>query len=313
MTTQQKNKIKGLFFGQAIGDALGLGTEFLNKRQVKVYYPNKLTNYSQILQDSFRKQWRIGEWTDDTDQFLCICDSIIKTKVVDEHVFAKELYNWAQKSPVDIGITVNRVVSHPSFLEDPYKCSKEIWEESGREAAANGAIMRTSILGAFEYWDYEKVVSNTKKIAKVTHWDPRCVGSCIITTLLIANLINENRILSLKEIIEIGDKYDNRIIYYIEQSKLSDIGNLFLDEEGIIGYTLLALAAGLWAYFHAQDFESGLISVINEGGDADTNGSIAGSVLGAKFGYDSIPKHLIDGLKHKNHLEKKFNDFIELL
>ena len=313
MTTQQKNKIKGLFFGQAIGDALGLGTEFLNKRQVKVYYPNKLTNYSQILQDSFRKQWRIGEWTDDTDQFLCICDSIIKTKVVDEHAFAKELYSWAQKSPVDIGITVNRVVSHPSFLKDPYKCSKEIWEESGREAAANGAIMRTSILGAFKFWDYEKVVSNTKKIAKVTHWDPRCVGSCIITTLLIANLINENRILSLKEIIEIGDKYDNRIIYYIEQSKLSNIGNLFLDEEGIIGYTLLALSAGLWAYFHAQDFESGLISVINEGGDADTNGSIAGSILGAKFGYDSIPKHLIDGLKHKNHLEKKFNDFIELL
>ena len=113
--------------------------------------------------------------------------------------------------------------------------------------------------------------------------------------------------------IEIGDKYDNRIIYYIEQSTHNNIGNLYLDEEGIIGYTLLALSAGLWAYFHAKDFESGLISVINEGGDADTNGSIAGSILGAKFGYDSIPKHLIEGLKHKKLLEKKFNAFMELL
>lgn len=312
MTTQQKDKIKGLFFGQAIGDALGLGSEFLNKKQVKVYYPDKLTNYSQIIQDSFRKQWKIGEWTDDTDQFLCICNSILKTKVVDEYAFAKELYNWAQESPVDIGITVNNVVSHPDFLEDPYKCAKEVWDDSRHEAAANGAIMRTSILGAFEFRDYQKVISNTEKITKVTHWDPRCIGSSIIITLIIANIINENRLLTLREIIELGDKYDNRIIYYVEQSKQSNISNLYLDEEGVIGYTLLALSAGLWAYFNAKDFELGLISVINEGGDADTNGCIAGSILGAKFGYNSIPRHLIDGLKHKDLLEKKFNDFVDL-
>src|SRR5690554_30815 len=312
MTTQQKDKIKGIFFGQAIGDALGLGSEFLNKKQVKVYYPDKLTNYSQIIQDSFRKQWKIGEWTDDTDQFLCICNSIVKTKVVDEYAFAKELYNWAQESPVDIGITVNNVVSHPDFLEDPYKCAKEVWDDSRHEAAANGAIMRTSILGAFEFWDYQKVIYNTEKITKVTHWDPRCIGSSIIITLIIANIINENRLLTLREIIELGDKYDNRIIYYVEQSKQSNISNLYLDEEGVIGYTLLALSAGLWAYFNAKDFELGLISVINEGGDADTNGCIAGSILGAKFGYNSIPRHLIDGLKHKDLLEKKFNDFVDL-
>ncbi len=313
MTTQQKDKIKGLFFGQAIGDALGLGAEFMNKKQVKVYYPDKLTNFSQIIHDSFRKQWEIGEWTDDTDQFLCICNSILKTKAVDENAFAKELYVWAQNSPVDIGVTVSNVVSNPNFLEDPYKCSYEIWKESERESAANGAIMRTSIIGAFEFWNYDNVISNTAKIAKVTHWDPRCVGSCIITTLLIANLINENRILTLKDLIEIGDKYDNRMIYYIEQAAQSDIRNLHLDEEGVIGYTLLALSAGLWAYFHAKDFEKGLISVINEGGDADTNGCIAGSILGAKFGYNSIPKHLINGLKHKDLLEEKFNKFVELI
>lgn len=313
MTTQQKDKIKGLFFGQAIGDALGLGAEFMNRKQVKVYYPDKLTNFSQIIHDSFRKQWKIGEWTDDTDQFLCICNSILKTKAVDENAFAKELYVWAQNSPVDIGVTVSNVVSNPNFLEDPYKCSYEIWKESERESAANGAIMRTSIIGAFEFWNYDNVISNTAKIAKVTHWDPRCVGSCIITTLLIANLINENRILTLKDLIEIGDKYDNRMIYYIEQAAQSDIRNLHLDEEGVIGYTLLALSAGLWAYFHAKDFEKGLISVINEGGDADTNGCIAGSILGAKFGYNSIPKHLINGLKHKDLLEEKFNKFVELI
>ena len=35
MHKQQLDIIKGVFFGQAIGDALGLGTEFLTVEQIK--------------------------------------------------------------------------------------------------------------------------------------------------------------------------------------------------------------------------------------------------------------------------------------
>ena len=45
------------------------------------------------------------------------------------------------------------------------------------------------------------------------------------------------------------------MIYYIEQATHNKISNLYLDEEGLLLY-LLALSAGLWAYFHAR-FESG--------------------------------------------------------
>ena len=66
-TQSQTNKIKGLIHGQVIGDALGLGTEFMSKEEVRANYPNGLTDYSQIIQEKHRSKWQKGAWADDTD------------------------------------------------------------------------------------------------------------------------------------------------------------------------------------------------------------------------------------------------------
>ena len=67
-----KDRIKGCIYGQAIGDALGLGTEFMSQAEVKESYPNGLERYDQIIQDSHRCRWKQGSWTDDTDMMICI-------------------------------------------------------------------------------------------------------------------------------------------------------------------------------------------------------------------------------------------------
>ena len=69
---QVADRCKGVIFGHAIGDALGLGAEFMPKATVTANYPNGLDRYSQIIQDPHRRRWAIGDWTDDTDQMLCI-------------------------------------------------------------------------------------------------------------------------------------------------------------------------------------------------------------------------------------------------
>jgi len=310
MTVRQLDIIKGVFYGQAIGDALGLGTEFLNKQQIAEYYPNGLSDYAQIVQDKHRSRWEIGAWTDDTDQFLCICDSILQTGDVDELAFANELYKWFKGVPMGIGQTVYKVVSLPQFTLYPHKGAHLVWKISKKRNASNGAIMRTSILGTFDFWSYDKVIQNTEKIAKVTHWDNRCVGSCVIISLLIAHILNENKFLSAGELTEIGNKYDERIKAFIDASLSKEIEDLQLGESTSIGYTLKAMSAGLWAYFHAIDFEDGILQIIHEGGDADTNACVAGSLLGAKFGYNSIHQKYISGLINRDYLDEKFRAFI---
>jgi ADP-ribosylglycohydrolase len=313
MTEKQIDLIKGVFYGQAIGDALGLGTEFMNKNEILEYYPNGISEYSQIIQDKHRGRWNIGDWTDDTDQFLCICDSILKVNKVDEFAFADEIFKWFKANPMGIGRTVYNVVRMPQFALFPHKASEIVWKLSKGRNASNGAIMRTSILGTYEFWDYNAVIKNTENIAKVTHWDPRCIGSCVVVTLLIANLLNESKYLTLEELCQIADRYDERIKPFIELSQKSSIEVLNLDESESIGYTLKAMSAGLWAYFNAKSFEEGLLKVVNEGGDADTNASVAGSILGAKFGFDLIPEKYCEGLNSKDKLSSIFEKYIDIL
>jgi ADP-ribosyl-[dinitrogen reductase] hydrolase len=43
-------------------------------------------------------------------------------------------------------------------------------------------------------------------------------------------------------------------------------------------------------FFKTRDFESCLVETVNQGGDADTTGAIAGMLAGAYYGMEGIPK-----------------------
>ena len=49
------------------------------------------------------------------------------------------------------------------------------------------------------------------------------------------------------------------------------------------------MQAGLWATTSPLNFEDALIALVNSGGDTDTNGALAGAVLGAHYGASAIP------------------------
>lgn len=313
LTDHQKDRIKGVFYGQAIGDALGLGTEFMTKDQVAEYYPKGLSHYDQIIRDRHRSRWPVGAWTDDTDQFLCIVRSIIKKKEVCELAFAEELYQWFQGNPMGIGKTVYKVVSMPQFTLYPHKAAQLVWKLSGKNNASNGAVMRTSVLGTFDLHDADKTPEHTEKIAKVTHWDARCTGSCAIVSLIIRHLLLEDETLPVEHLLQIAEPYHEEVREAIAKAEKNNLSGLSLGDAENLGYTIKALSAGLWAYYHAGSFEEGITKIIMEGGDADTNASVAGSILGARFGFSALPGYLIEGLTHKTLLEDILQEYLMVL
>ena len=320
MDSTLSDRIHGIIYGQAIGDALGLGTETMSKKDISQFYPDGLSHYSQIVQDFDRLHWAVGEWTDDTDMLLCILDSILSKKAVDVLDIAFRFHSWAQGGR-GLGRTVYSVLISPGFLRDPHSAAKRVWEVSGRNSAANGGIMRTSILGIWEYQFPEKVKYNAEQACKITHYDPRCVGSCVAVCLAISSLLRGESDMEklMHEVMAEAVLYDLRIREYFIKAIEEPLEALDLDEglnkgeENKIGYTLKALSAGFWALKNATSFSDGLLKIIHEGGDADSNAAVAGALLGARFGFSDIPHKWVEDIAYETRLRKKAARFLELI
>jgi ADP-ribosylglycohydrolase len=313
MTPDLADRVRGVLFGQAVGDALGFGTEFLPKSAVARFYPDGLSDYAQIGgRFAACEQWRPGDWTDDTDQLLCVLDSLLELGALVPLDVAARLRHWGLSDGYGMGQTVYFCVHHPRFAERPFEVAQEYWESRGRRAAANGAVMRTSVLGVWRHRQRDEVVANAASVCRLTHADPRCVGSCVAVCLAVRALIEGAEVSAL-----IDEAAAAALPYHPEMKDAFALADqpsleaLDLDEgmnegeQNRHGYTLEALAAAFWALRHAADFERGIGAIIHEAGDADTNAAVAGSLLGARFGLSGIPRRWVEGLVHREALERR--------
>lgn len=142
-----KERFLGTIFGQAVGDALGLSTEFMSKQEVDRFYPNGIEDYSQIVQDDHRRRWQRGDWTDDTDMMLCILDSFVACQKVDILDIARRFKEWMLNGGMGIGRHTYNVMALGDYTSNPQKAAEIIWKMGKKKAAANGAVMRTSVVG----------------------------------------------------------------------------------------------------------------------------------------------------------------------
>jgi ADP-ribosylglycohydrolase len=199
MTT---NNIEGLIYGQALGDAIGLTTEFMTKEDIIKIYGEKLNNYNfdLIFQDYHRKNWKKGDWTDDTDQFILILQMIYENNI-DKHNFAKKIFNWLEKGFPDcddnksygVGNTLSIWWGDKYIFIDPIISGIRAWIYNPIypiNNISNGSLMRTSILGIIK--NKNLMFEKTIEISSVTHPDPSCILACLFVVNLIHNILYNN-------------------------------------------------------------------------------------------------------------------------
>jgi ADP-ribosylglycohydrolase len=60
-------------------------------------------------------------------------------------------------------------------------------------------------------------------------------------------------------------------------------------DQGSEGWVRIALQNAFYELLHAGSVEEGVVATVRRGGDSDTNAAIAGALLGAVHGRDSVP------------------------
>lgn len=299
MTTNLREKIAGLLYGFAIGDALGLGSELMTRSVVEKKYPDLLTDYSQIVRDAHRSQWKRGEWTTETDTILLLIDSIYERKGIDNIDYATRLQKWFYNHPEDIRSHLRWKLAQPDYSSDPEGVALRIRREMKSDSNPNDGLGRALITGV---WN-EDVSQNAIGNCKLTHPGSRCEMSAAIIANVANSILWKDEVLPYKTIRESVKKYDPLILKNVELANEGTLSDFDLDNIETYWYVEKALGVSLWALWHCTSPEEALIKIVNEGGDAGTNGAIATGLLGLKYGIGSIDPKYIKGLVNAERIE----------
>jgi ADP-ribosylglycohydrolase len=78
------------------------------------------------------------------------------------------------------------------------------------------------------------------------------------------------------------------------------------------GYVKDSVYIALESVLDSENFIDAIIKTIDYGQDTDTNACITGMLAGAYYGFDSIPKKLIEEIKDLELIEDIYNKLIDL-
>jgi ADP-ribosyl-[dinitrogen reductase] hydrolase len=273
--SKQQQRAEAAYMGLAIGDALGATVEFMTPREIQHHYGV----HREIVGGGWLKL-KPGQVTDDTTMSLALGGAILSSKGVDAQAIATAFDGWMRAKPVDIGNTVRRGLLNFRNSGNPISPYNEY-------DAGNGACMRTlpialATLGQGE----EAVLAALQAQAHVTHNNPVSdAGTFCVVTMVQGALLGAS-------LVDLLNGPVNRLI-----EEYPDFAFRRKRNDNPSGYIVDTLRVVFEALFDTDNFEDCLVHTVNQGGDADTTGAIAGMVAGAIYGAGEIP------LRWKNSVE----------
>lgn len=275
----------------ALGDALGAPFEGRRKTQIPSPLP------------AFELPWKglpPGTWTDDTAMARNLWRSLIARGGLDTDDVLRRHLDWFATSPPDVGNLTRTVLSWArDGVADP---ARRYVEERGPEVSAgNGSVMYCAPLGVAFARTPERLHELAPALSAITHWDERCRTACLAVALAVAGLVR-------------GDDAEPAVIAAVracdgregdeELKELVDGAGVRRPIDGPDGgFVFFTAGVALRTAVHGASFERGLLDVVALGGDTDTNAAVAGALLGARDGRESLPPVWLSKLADREAIE----------
>ena len=299
------NLNKDILLGTAIGDALGLPIQFLER---EVVAKNPITTMEGLDQFNIPA----GTWSDNTSLSFCLAESLCNGYDLNDIInkFTKWMYEdyW---TPANETFDIN-YINYFAIVNLRNNGSPHVAGIDNKRGNRDGSLMR--ILPLVPYilnMEEEKKFRIIKEISSLTYRLPRSILACIALCEFAIQYINlqlveeayqamQQTILQLlkKEMfIEEGIPFERLTGLSYEEFKAIELKDIRSTE-----YVIDTLEASLWCIFNTTSYKDAVLKAVNLGDDANTVGAITGGLAGIIYGYDTIPPEWLEVLAKKDDI-----------
>jgi ADP-ribosylglycohydrolase len=255
-----------------------------------------------------------GQTTWGTQMAIVLANQLRASRSYDVVEVAKAYVEW-QPNAIDLPETIKQALELIADHQHPEFTGYRVWLDNGQKPKDNSPLVRTAPIGVFFSKNREARFRATVEDVHITHFAPQVTLACCTFNGVIATAISHG-----------GDRLTNAEIAKAAETELSyaaselgkrdtnwaqmvrdsadwlreDLRSAQASDPELYGPDLhlfspnptwvrVAFRLAFWELFHAPDLQTGLLDIVNRGGDADTNAAIAGALMGAVYGERAIP------------------------
>jgi ADP-ribosylglycohydrolase len=288
------DRVAGGLLGVHAGDALGATVEFSGWAAIRARYPDGVRE----IVGGGPFDWPPGHATDDTDLTRAVLQAYLRpggdvVRAAADRMLAWMRGDWPGRQPGsrprDIGGATSDGLDRYARTGDPRAAG------AGAGRAGNGSLMRC-LPTALAVAEPERRIRESMEISAITHDDPRCTVACAAYNEIAAALlggaapgdavtaghVTAGRLgeRTVADAIAFGRQLDPAAVAATGQTYLAD---------NAAGFVLDSLSLAVAAVLDPRPFPDVVVDIVRAGNDTDTNGAIAGGLLGVRDGAAAIP------------------------
>jgi ADP-ribosylglycohydrolase/fructose-1,6-bisphosphatase/inositol monophosphatase family enzyme len=282
-------RVHGCLLGQLAGDALGSLVEFEPPHAIAARYPDGVRE----LANGGAYGTIAGQPTDDSEMALMLARSIVASGRYDPELTVQAYGYWYRSGPFDIGATTSRALAPTGAAASHLDAALVAAVRSAADAISqsNGSLMRVSPLGIFgSALDPDVLADLARSDSVLTHPNPICQEACAVYVVAIAHAVASGD--SPQQVYRFALDWARRALREeaVLEALLAAGSEPPADFVRNQGWVLVALQNAFYRLLHAPSAAEGIIATATCGGDTDTNAAIAGALLGAVHGRESLPQ-----------------------
>lgn len=273
------DRAAGVLLGAAVGDALGVPYEYGSR-------PLPPPGETPRMLGGGLGGYAPGQWSDDTEMTCVVAREIgsdLRTPAALDRV-ADGFLEWFAAEPGDFGNQTGAVLTGlepgPGSAARMAARAADLHDRTGR-TAGNGSLMRTAPVALAHLGDTAAIVAAARAVSALTHHDPQAGDACVLWCLAIDHAVRTGELDVRVGLPHVAPAWAT----WLTEAERRE-PEAFAQANG---WVVAALQAAWSAVHRARDLPDGLERAIRGDGDTDTVAAIAGALLGARFGADSIP------------------------